>query len=174
MTYGTATLPEIVWSLIAAVGLVVSILAVGYALQTLHYLQAVGVNGAREKWARNNVRSESIRLAIHSISMIIGIAAMSSLPINPDVPIPPLSAILSFGLILISLLIVVSSITEKRTRDDIVAAMVAEERRLAAIIPSAIEAAASQIIATAHQVEMDAEAIRATAVEMQTVTEEPK
>ncbi|MDQ3541961.1 MAG: hypothetical protein M3440_14875, partial [Chloroflexota bacterium] len=152
MTYGTVSFPEILWSSIAAVGLGVSILAVGYALQTLHYLQAVGVNGAREKWARNNVRGESMRLAIHSISMIIGITAMASPPINPDVPVPPLSYILSFGLILISLLIVVSSITEKRTRDGIVAAMVAEERRLAAIIPSAIEVAAEQIIATAHQV----------------------
>ncbi len=173
MTYGTATLPEIVWTIIATGGLIISLLAVKYALQTLHYLQASGINGIREIWARNNIRTELFRLAMHTISLVIGIVVITSPAINPDVPMPGLSLFISAGLIGIALLVIATSVTEKRTRERVLVEIITEDRRLAAIIPSAIEAAASQIIATAHQVEMDAEAIRATAVEMQTATEEP-
>lgn len=167
MTIGTVAVTEVVWTAIASVGVVISLLMANDALKTLHYLQGSGQNGVREMWAQGNVRSEWFRLAVHCISVIIGIIAMSTPPVNPDVPITRLSIVLSSGLILISVLLVIASITTRLTRNRAIAMLVEASRIRAAMVPEQIQRDAEDIKVKAIEVEAGAESIREKAAGMQ-------
>lgn len=116
MMPSTVAWPELLWTSVAVIGFAINIWAVADATADLHYLQASGLNGAREIVARANIRSDAINVIIQLIMLCIGAFAMSQPPANPDRPVTPGGIVVAGGLICIAVLLVLKSALNRRDR----------------------------------------------------------
>lgn len=121
MSWGDATLPELLWTLVAIAGLVVSARSLDEAMLTRWELDVARANGARRIIARGNVRSEAMRLAIQAIYGLLGLLALVTPPANPQTPVSGYSLLVSGGLILSSLLLNVKTVLAGRDRRRLIA-----------------------------------------------------
>lgn len=116
MTWGTVAVTEALWSLGALAGLAIILWAYHDARCDLAHLRRRGLNGARERVARGNVRDESMRVAIMLVFLSIGMVAMGQPSANPDTPVTALAWVISGGLMLCEGLLVAKAIANRRDR----------------------------------------------------------
>lgn len=155
------SLPLVIWTLLNLVGLAVTLVGLRDALGDLAILEQAGLNGVRKAIAHGNVRLETMRSAVLALFVAAGMVAIlapieggSRIAHNPD----GVAAFATYALILASLLLVSSSVLDRRDRGALIrlsmlaaeqkAAASAEERRL-----TEIEETGADTNATAHRVE---------------------
>jgi hypothetical protein len=118
--YGTVSDIEVLWTLIAAVGLSFSIFNVREAVLDRKALILRGVANGRKMLAQTNYLSEIARLVKQSIFLIIGIAVMfvAEQPDSLDQPwyLVVLGIAIRWGLIVASLLTALQSFLGFRAR----------------------------------------------------------
>lgn len=116
----TASYTEIIWTCVALIGLIVQIWATIDAVADLHYLQALGLNGAREIVAFGSARDEMLRTVIQCMFFMIGVIAMLTAPSNPDRSVTTLGAIIAGSLCLAAVLLVVTALLDRRDRQRVI------------------------------------------------------
>lgn len=119
----TANPVEICWTAVALVGLIITAWALVDAVADLHYLQALGLNGAREIVARGSARNETFRVVIHALLFLIGIVSMLTGPANPDRPVTPPGIVVGAGFCAVVVLLVVKSGMDRRDRHRVIASL---------------------------------------------------
>lgn len=118
--YGPVADIEIVWTVVAFVGLIYSILNVRDAQIDLEVLESAGVKNGRRTLARYQLEAEVLRSIMQTIFLSIGIAAMS-LPAAPDsLDLPTtqlvIQVLITYGLIVSSVLLSIKSYLGYRVR----------------------------------------------------------
>jgi hypothetical protein len=112
---GTATPLEITWSLLALIGLIVTLSNVGEAMRDL-ILGLTGIGGPLVPVvAWNNVRNEIVIALMLSGFLIIGLVAMTT-PTNPDSGSDVGRTVVGAVLIGLELLTVINSFVNRRDR----------------------------------------------------------
>jgi hypothetical protein len=53
-----------------------------------------------------------MRVITSSVSIVVGVMAMTQAPVNPDIPVTPLALLLTVGLVVINVVIVLDSILD--------------------------------------------------------------
>lgn len=117
----TANWLEVGWALMALVGFLVNAWAINDAVADLRYLEARGLNGARERVARGNARDETLRAVIQAIFLVIAVVALTTAPTDPDRPITPLGVVLTGGIIGVEIILIAKAFLGRRDRRWIVA-----------------------------------------------------
>jgi hypothetical protein len=126
-SYGPATLPEASWTLVAVLGSILSLILIRARLRTMsalyeNQLQISALDfEIQETLAKSHVADEAKRLAKHGIAGIIGVVALSTYPVNPNVPVTQLGVIMATGLIFISILTAWSSYDGWKTHTKLLA-----------------------------------------------------
>lgn len=132
-TYGSATIPEVCWTFVASIGLIVSIMSIVDAQKNLYYLQAdqrplsTYEYLVREMLAKSHLQNELIRIGMHGVSVVIGVVALDTAPVNPHVPVTLLGYLIGLGLITKATLNVIGSIKDRRVRTRMIALLVQED-----------------------------------------------
>ena len=118
--YGSVSDIEVMWTLIAAIGLIYSFYNVREALLDRNDLKRRGVANGRRLLAQTNVISETSRFVKQSIFIIIGLLAMflPEAPDNLDLPWAQaaIGAAIRWGLITASILTTFQSYLGFRAR----------------------------------------------------------
>lgn len=100
--YGSVGDIEIMWTLLAASGIILAILGIREARQDGKALRALGIKNGRRLLTRASIWSEYCRLAIQAIFFSIGVYAMwLPQPQNLDLPIKyrAFNALFTWGII---------------------------------------------------------------------------
>ena len=132
-TYGSATIPEIAWTVIASIGLVVSVMSIADAQKNLYYLQAdhrplnIYEYTVRETLAKSHLANELLRIGMHGVSVVIGVAALDTAPVNRQTPVTMLGYLIALGLITKATLNVIGSVKDRRVRSRMIALLVRED-----------------------------------------------
>jgi len=118
--YGPVADIEIVWTVVAFVGLIYSLLNVRDAQIDLKVLEEAGVKNGRLTLARYQIEAEVLRAIMQTIFLAIGIAAMAlpEVPDSLDIPATQvvIRVLITYGLILSSVLLSVKSYLGYRVR----------------------------------------------------------
>lgn len=118
--YGPVADIEIVWTIIALVGLIYSLFNVKDANGDLKVLREAGVGNGRLTLAKYQMQAESLRTAIQAVFLSIGLAAMAlpSAPDNLDLPLRQIviQVLVTYGLIISSVLLTIKSYLGYRVR----------------------------------------------------------
>lgn len=109
-------IPALTWSTVAAVGLLICLMAAYDAHKDLLYLQAKGLNGARELVAWGALRGELLRVAVQLIFLGMGIVALDAPQVNSEQSVTLTRVVIASGLILASGLLVLISWLAQRDR----------------------------------------------------------
>lgn len=118
--YGSVSDIEILWSVIAAVGLSYSLYNLRDALKDYDFIKHHKISNGRRILARHAVYGEGIRAAIQGIFLTVGILAAfvpEAPPVEAITVISILGLIIRWGLILSSVLLTIKSYLGKRSRD---------------------------------------------------------
>ncbi len=102
----TATPPEVAWTVIGLVALLVNLGLTRNAWQDYAALIRLDKNGARRIAARTAVTIQAGLTAPQAIAVTIGVIAMLTPPTNPGKPIAPPVLMVMFGLIAIEIILV--------------------------------------------------------------------
>ena len=81
----TVSYLEVIWTLIALVGLITCGWLARDALKSRHYWETEGLNGGSDVTTRSNVRSSGIRAFRQFLNLILGLTAMTFPPSETDV-----------------------------------------------------------------------------------------
>jgi hypothetical protein len=133
-THGSVTMPELAWSIVASMGLIVSLLSIIDAQRNLFYLHAAPRDGSvydaavRETLAKSHLHNELYRIGMHGVSVVIGIVAMDTAPANAATPVTPLGYVIALGLITKAALNVAASIKDRHVRSRMIDLLVEQER----------------------------------------------
>lgn len=122
-TYGSIEDIEIVWTLVAALGLGYSLLNIRDAKIDLSYLREMRVINGRLLVAKANLLTESLRAVIQAIFLVIGLLAMTlvtSTPDNLSWNQLAISMAVRWGLITASILLTAKTIIARRLRKQVV------------------------------------------------------
>lgn len=126
--YGTASLPEIVWSVTSLTGLVYNLWALRDTLQDQAYLEAQGANGLHQITAAANVRNEAKRCLIQFTFLAIGLVAMGAQAGTRSGDPSPTTYFATVGFIFVNVLMVIVSRADRRDRHRML--NIAHQRRL--------------------------------------------
>lgn len=120
-TYGPVEDIELMWALIALIGVIYSSINVREALSDWNFVRERHITNGRRLLARAQLAAESLRLFVLLVFLIIGVLATtienpapSHLPTNVVV----IQFIIRWGLIASSVALVVKSYLAKRVRDE--------------------------------------------------------
>lgn len=118
-TYGTVSDIELVWTIIALVGLGFGAFNLNDALGDLDALNQLGIQNGRRIVAKFAIRQEIMRMTMQTIFAAIGILAML-LPEPPSAPLTTVQAFIGFcirwGLIVSSAIVLTKSVDGYVTR----------------------------------------------------------
>jgi hypothetical protein len=103
------TVPEILWTVLGLVGMVICLMNLRSARSSAKRYIALGQNGLGLMLAGARVRREAMRSVMAGVTVGIGVSAMLTPPANPDVPVSTLALLITGGLFLINLIIVIDS-----------------------------------------------------------------
>lgn len=112
----TVAVTEVIWFLLGFVGLVVSWRNLVDCWRDSVALNFSGQNGLLRLAAQGNTREEALRVAKCATICAVGLLAMAYPAASPGRPISPLAIVVTIGLFQISALVVVGSMTARRTR----------------------------------------------------------
>lgn len=118
--FGTASLIEIAWTLLAAIGALYHMRGVHDAGGDLSFLKRAGLNGRRRVVALRNLRSEITRLFVKTIFFGVGVVALVTPP--PErTSNTTASLIAGVGLVLALLALTFDSFLERQDRETLLA-----------------------------------------------------
>lgn len=119
--YGSVSDIEVLWVVVALVGLAVTGFNFADAVRDRKYLIDNGISNGRRIVADTQVYTEFTRLSIHTIFATIGVLAMflAEAPNSPDQPWPAVAigVAIRWGLIVSSILLMSQSIALRRMRN---------------------------------------------------------
>ena len=121
-TYGPIEDIELLWVLIALVGVIYSTINVREAYRDWQFVKERKISNGRRVLARVHLISETLRVASLSIFLIIGLLALSVESPQPDqlpFKIVAIQFIIRWGLISASIMLVIKSYLAKRVRDEL-------------------------------------------------------
>lgn len=111
----TITWPEVAWTAIALIGLGFSWMGYMDARVDLHYLEALGRNGARRIIAKANIRAELTRLLAQAGFAAIGVITMT-LPNETGDRLGIRAGVLALILIAVEVRLVFDSVADRSVR----------------------------------------------------------
>ncbi|HEY6020494.1 MAG TPA: hypothetical protein VIY48_11495 [Candidatus Paceibacterota bacterium] len=121
-SYGNVEDIEVLWTIIAFVGLVYSFLNIKEAYRDWKFVQSRRITNGRRVLARTHLLSEIVRAGILMIFLAIGVLAFT-VPTVPDNHIPHnviiITAVTRWGLIVSSIGLVYKTYLAKHARDEI-------------------------------------------------------
>jgi hypothetical protein len=124
---GTATLAELSYTLIALVGIVVSVLNTYDSHRIVRRVRAARMNGYRLLLAGMDRRTDARRLVVCSLLFIFGLDACLTPP-NPHAKTSQLGDVLAVVLIIVLTLTILDTYRDRRERHKIRVLMEAEDR----------------------------------------------
>jgi hypothetical protein len=123
----SVALYEVLFTVPAAVGFLVCWWAFNDSVADLHYLQARGLNGAREVVARASCRNEAVRAFIQCMFLLLGLYLMTVEPANAEQPRTAQGLAVSLVIITAEVLMVVKSVMDRRDRHAVIRILAARK-----------------------------------------------
>lgn len=124
MTTESASVPEIVWTLVTLIGFGVTLWGLWDAVGDLDYVRQHGLNGTRKLVAWSNVRAEAVGAAVLGLFASVGVVALFTPP-RPDSGAAGLPAFyplyVAAAASLAAVLLVLQSLLNRRDRTLVIA-----------------------------------------------------
>ena len=117
--YGTASLPEIIWTIGAIAGVIMTQYTYRIARKSQGAIQQLNVNGLAGRSASAILIGEITRGFVFTIMAVLGIAAMLIPPGTPDGDPPPAAWLAMMGFLLIQGALVLWTVSDIRMIRDI-------------------------------------------------------
>jgi hypothetical protein len=113
---GHVAITEVLWLSFGILGFFFAFINFRHAMRDIDLLNKFNHNGITKAMALAHMRTEGLRMLIHSISIAIGATAMMLPPNNPDRPVTALAVLITLGLFLINGITVLQSLLDARLR----------------------------------------------------------
>ena len=99
MSFGTASVPEILWTLCSIPGLFVWLWNLGSARRDLSAVHRAGIINGRFQWAKFSVLLTSVFFGIEIVFFVVGVTGMVAPPVVQNPKLTPTAYALTLGLI---------------------------------------------------------------------------